>query len=279
MTNIIDKLRTGILVMGVLNITPDSFFDGGRYVLISKAIDRAAIMIAEGVSIIDVGGESTRPGSCSISDDEEMSRVIPVITELLKRFDIFISVDTSKASVIRESASLGVHLINDVRSLSEDGSLEAAVQSRLPVCLVHNTMSFPKDMQYNLVYKDILQEIELYFVNRINCCVKAGLSKDKLLIDPGFGFGKNLDENYQLLSNLSYFFRFNVPLLVGMSHKSMIGDLLNCSVSERVIGSIVCAVIAAMQGVKVIRVHDVKETVDAIKIIELVLQCKGEKFT
>jgi len=260
-------------VMGILNVTPDSFSDGGRHNNLDLAIKHAHEMIDAGATILDIGGESTRPGAAEVSDDEELSRVVPVVEALARRFDVWLSVDTSKASVIRESAAAGVHLINDIRSLQEPGAMQAAAAAGLPVCLMH-MQGDPKTMQQSPHYDDLIAEVDGYFVQHIAQCLEAGIAKDKLLLDPGFGFGKNLHHNYELLARLAEFHHFGLPLLVGMSRKSMIGQLLHVSPEQRVAGSIACAVIAAMQGAQIVRVHDVKETVQAMRIVEATLSAK-----
>lgn len=260
-------------VMGILNVTPDSFSDGGRHNSLDLAIKYAHEMIDAGATILDIGGESTRPGAAEVSDDEELSRVVPVVEALARRFDVWLSVDTSKASVIRESARAGAHLINDIRSLQEPGAMQAAAETGLPVCLMH-MQGQPKTMQHAPHYDDLIAEIDDYFVQHIAQCIDAGIAKDKLLLDPGFGFGKNLHHNYELLAHLAEFHHFGLPLLVGMSRKSMIGQLLHVSPEQRVTGSVACAVIAAMQGAKIVRVHDVKETVQAMRIVEATLSAK-----
>nr|WP_318384590.1 dihydropteroate synthase [uncultured Enterobacter sp.] len=263
-------------VMGILNVTPDSFSDGGAHNTLVEAVKHANLMINAGATIIDVGGESTRPGALDVSVDEELSRVVPVVEALAQRFEVWISVDTSKAEVIREVARVGAHIINDIRSLSEPGALEAAAQTGLPVCLMH-MQGDPKTMQDAPKYADVMTDVTQYFVDNIARCERAGIAKDKLLLDPGFGFGKNLSHNYALLARLSEFHQFNLPLLVGMSRKSMIGQLLNVGPSERLSGSLACAVIAAMQGAHIIRVHDVKETVEAMRVVEATLSAKEKK--
>ncbi|OJB84770.1 dihydropteroate synthase [Yersinia ruckeri] len=260
-------------VMGILNVTPDSFSDGGRHNNLENALHHAQAMITAGATLIDVGGESTRPGAAEVSEQEELDRVIPVVEALAKRFEIFISVDTSKASVMTESANAGAHLINDIRSLQEPGALDAAVATGLPVCLMH-MQGQPQSMQQSPHYDDLLADVNRFFADNIERCGAAGIAKSKLLLDPGFGFGKNLAHNYQLLARLAEFHHFGRPLLVGMSRKSMIGQLLNIPPQQRVIGSVACAVIAAMQGAQIIRVHDVKETVEAMRIVEATLSAK-----
>jgi len=260
-------------VMGILNVTPDSFSDGGRHNSLELAIAHAKAMVDAGATILDIGGESTRPGAAEVSDDEELSRVVPVVEALARRFDVWLSVDTSKASVIRESAEAGAHLINDIRSLQEPGAMQAAAATGLPVCLMH-MQGEPKTMQHAPHYDDVVADVDSYFVRHIAQCRDAGIPKEKLLLDPGFGFGKNLQHNYALLARLAEFHHFGLPLLVGMSRKSMIGQLLHVSPEQRVTGSVACAVIAAMQGAQIVRVHDVKETVQAMRIVEATLSAK-----
>ncbi|CFQ86011.1 dihydropteroate synthase [Yersinia enterocolitica] len=260
-------------VMGILNVTPDSFSDGGHHNNLDKALQHAQLMLSAGATLIDIGGESTRPGAAEVSEQEELDRVVPVVEALASRFDIWLSVDTSKASVIAESARAGAHLINDIRSLQEPGALDAAVKTGLPVCLMH-MQGQPQSMQQSPHYDNLLADINQFFEHHIERCVAAGIAKNKLLLDPGFGFGKNLAHNYQLLARLAELHHFELPLLVGMSRKSMVGQLLNVPPQQRVIGSVACAVIAAMQGAQIIRVHDVKETVEAMRIVEATLSAK-----
>ncbi|MCT9845327.1 dihydropteroate synthase [Leclercia adecarboxylata ATCC 23216 = NBRC 102595] len=260
-------------VMGILNVTPDSFSDGGTHNTLIEAVRHANLMINAGATIIDVGGESTRPGAADVSVDEELSRVIPVVEALAQRFEVWISVDTSKPEVIRESARVGAHIINDIRSLTEPGALEAAAETGLPVCLMH-MQGQPKTMQDAPKYDDVYADVNRYFVEHIARCERAGIAKEKLLLDPGFGFGKNLSHNFELLARLSEFYHFGLPLLVGMSRKSMIGQLLNVGPSDRLNGSLACAIIAAMQGAHIIRVHDVKETAEAMRVVEATLAAK-----
>jgi len=263
-------------VMGILNVTPDSFSDGGKHNQLIDAVKHANAMINAGATIVDVGGESTRPGASEVSVDEELSRVIPVVEAVAQRFEVWVSVDTSKPEVIRESARAGAHIINDIRSLSEPGALEAAAQTGLPVFLMHR-QGEPRTMQNAPHYDDVFESVNRYFVEQIARCEAAGIAKENLLLDPGFGFGKNLHHNYQLLARLSEFHHFELPLLVGMSRKSMVGQLLNVGPTERLSGSLACAVIAAMQGANIIRVHDVKETVEAMRVVEATLSAKDKK--
>ncbi|AMB74405.1 dihydropteroate synthase [Pantoea sp. PA1] len=261
-------------VMGILNVTPDSFSDGGKHNALVDALTHTNEMVNAGATIIDVGGESTRPGADEVSVEEELERVIPVVAAIAQRFEVWISVDTSKAEVIREAASVGAHIINDVRSLSEPGALAAAAATGLPVCLMH-MKGEPRTMQQAPAYQDIFSEVDAYFVEQLARCEAAGIKKENLLLDPGFGFGKNLSHNYELLARLGEFHHFGLPLLVGMSRKSMIGQLLNVGPGQRLTGSLACAVIAAMQGAHIIRVHDVKETVEAMRVVEATQRAKG----
>lgn len=261
-------------VMGILNVTPDSFSDGGKHNALVDALTHTNEMVNAGATIIDVGGESTRPGADEVSVEEELERVVPVIDAIAQRFEVWISVDTSKADVIREAARVGAHIINDVRSLSEPGALEAAASTGLPVCLMH-MQGEPRTMQQAPVYENILSEVDTYFAQQIARCEAAGMKKERLILDPGFGFGKNLSHNYELLAHLGDFHHFGLPLLVGMSRKSMIGQLLNVGPSQRLTGSLSCAVIAAMQGAQIIRAHDVKETAEAMRVVEATRRAKG----
>ena len=263
-------------VMGILNVTPDSFSDGGTHNTLVEAVKHANLMINAGATIIDIGGESTRPGAADVSVEEELARVIPTVEAIAQRFEVWISVDTSKPEVIRESARVGAHIINDIRSLTEPGALEAAAETGLPVCLMH-MQGQPKTMQDAPKYADVFADVERFFVEHIVRCERAGIAKAKLLLDPGFGFGKNLSHNYELLARLGEFHHFGLPLLVGMSRKSMVGQLLNVGPTERLSGSLACAVIAAMQGAQIIRVHDVKETVEALRVVEATLAAKENK--
>lgn len=262
--------------MGILNVTPDSFSDGGTHNTLVEAVKHANLMINAGATIIDIGGESTRPGAADVSVEEELARVIPTVEAIAQRFEVWISVDTSKPEVIRESARVGAHIINDIRSLTEPGALEAAADTGLPVCLMH-MQGQPKTMQDAPKYADVFADVERFFVEHIVRCERAGIAKDKLLLDPGFGFGKNLSHNYELLARLGEFHHFGLPLLVGMSRKSMVGQLLNVGPTERLSGSLACAVIAAMQGAQIIRVHDVKETVEALRVVEATTAAKENK--
>lgn len=258
-------------VMGILNMTPDSFSDGGKFNNLDAAMYHVDQMIHAGATMIDIGGESTRPGADEVSVEQELERVIPVVEKIAKYFDVWISVDTSKPEVITASAQAGAHLINDIRALTLPRALAAAQKTGLPVCLMH-MQGEPRTMQQAPHYQqDIYVEVEQFFTQHIERCVAAGIEREKIILDPGFGFGKNLQHNYRLLAKLEYFHHFGLPLLVGMSRKSMVGQILNVPPLERTIGSVSCAVIAAMKGAKIIRVHDVKETFDALRIVQATL--------
>ncbi|CAA2930362.1 dihydropteroate synthase [Arsenophonus endosymbiont of Bemisia tabaci] len=261
------------VVMGILNVTPDSFSDGGIYNRYDYALKHVASMVNHGAAIIDIGGESTRPGATKVTLQQELDRVIPIIEAVTDRFDVWVSVDTSKAVVMRKAARAGAHIINDVRSLHEPGALEAAAETGLPICIMH-MLGQPKTMQQTPDYKNVVAEVKQYLSDEIKRCEAAGIAKNRLIIDPGFGFGKNLVHNYQLLAKLNEFHALGVPLLVGMSRKSMIGELLDVPLEERLIGGIACAVIAAMQGAQIIRAHNVKETLQAMKIVQATLSVK-----
>lgn len=256
-------------VMGILNVTPDSFSDGGAFSILENGLVQTDLMLSEGADIIDIGGESTRPGAQDVSLQQELDRVIPVIESISKRFDTIISIDTSKAKVMSEAVKAGASLINDVRALQGNGALEAAVEASVPVCLMH-MQGQPRVMQHNPSYDDVVKEVMMFLQERISVCCKAGIAQEQIIVDPGFGFGKSLEQNYQMLANLESFHRLNVPILAGMSRKSMIGNLLQREIGQRLAGNIAVATVAAQKGAQLIRVHDVKETVDAVKIINMI---------
>jgi len=263
------------IIMGVLNITPDSFSDGGQYIGIDKAISRAQKMIEQGADIIDIGGESTRPGSSAASVSEELDRVIPIIKELSSVSNVTISVDTSKPEVMEQAVSAGASIINDVCALSEDGAISIASSLGVKVCLMH-MQGKPRDMQINPTYNDVVGDIKEFFVNRIDTCISAGINRDNIIIDPGFGFGKTLDHNLEILRRLAEFNSIKLPVMVGMSRKSMIGSLLGERVvDDRVMGSAAAAMIAVQNGASIVRVHDVMETKDALSVLHRVDQLKG----
>ncbi|BCL68684.1 dihydropteroate synthase [Vibrio nigripulchritudo] len=258
-------------VMGILNVTPDSFSDGGKFNRIDHALEQARSMIQAGASIIDIGGESTRPGAPEVSLQEELNRVIPVITALRAKSDVWISIDTSKAEVMKQAVEAGADIINDVRALQEPGAIEVAADAGVPVCLMH-MQGQPRTMQSNPKYQDVLLEVGEFLNERVTACEKAGIKKEQLILDPGFGFGKTLAHNYHLLANLEKFHQFGIPILAGMSRKSMIFKLLEKQPAECVVGSVTCASIAALKGAQIIRVHDVPETVEAMKIINTICE-------
>ncbi len=254
-------------VMGILNVTPDSFSDGSRFNSIDAALAQTEQMISDGATIIDIGGESTRPGADDVSESDELSRVIPVLKAVKQRFDIIVSIDTSKAAVMAEAIEHGAGLINDVCALQNEHCLSVMAQASLPVCLMH-MQGKPRTMQANPQYDDVIGDIKSFFKERISACEQAGIAKERLVLDPGFGFGKTLAQNYHLLAHFGDFQSFGLPLLAGLSRKSMIGNLLKREVDERLAGSLATAVLAAQKGAGIIRVHDVKETVDALAILQ-----------
>ena len=257
-------------IMGVLNITPDSFSDGGRFLEHEAALAQAQRLIEEGADIIDVGGESTRPGAESVSVEEELRRVVPVIEALSGRITRTISVDTSKPVVMRAAVRAGAGLINDVNALRSPGALDIAAELGVPVCLMH-MKGEPRGMQLNPQYDDVVAEVRDFLLERAVVAESAGIDRGKIYIDPGFGFGKTLEHNLALLRRLDEFAATGYPVLVGMSRKSMVGALLDTPVDDRLSGSVTLAAIAAMKGAAVIRVHDVKPTRDALKVCGAVM--------
>ncbi|MDH5977291.1 dihydropteroate synthase [Vibrio splendidus] len=255
-------------VMGILNVTPDSFSDGGKFNSLDNALQQAERMIQAGVSIIDIGGESTRPGAPDVSLEEELARVIPAIKAIRTKFDVWISIDTSKAEVMRQAVEAGADLINDVRALQEPGALQAAAEANVPVCLMH-MKGQPRTMQASPVYDDVLLDVEAFLQERVEACDAVGISKEQLILDPGFGFGKTIEHNYHLLAHLEKFHTLGLPVLAGMSRKSMIFKLLDKAPADCMVASVTCATIAAMKGAQIIRVHDVEDTLEAMKIIEV----------
>jgi dihydropteroate synthase len=253
-------------VMGVLNVTPDSFSDGGRYRDRAAALAHARRMVEEGAAIIDVGGESTRPGSLAASLAEELDRVIPVIEALRRDSGIYISVDTSKPEVMRAAAQAGAGLINDVRALQEPGALEAAAECGCAVCLMH-MQGEPGTMQDAPRYADVVTEVREFLRRRVAACEAAGIGRARIAVDPGFGFGKSLEHNLALLAGLPVIAADGLPLLVGLSRKRMIGTLTGRGDGERLAGSLAAAVVAAQNGARIVRAHDVRETVDALRVV------------
>jgi dihydropteroate synthase len=256
--------------MGILNVTPDSFSDGGLFLSVSQSIDHAARMIAEGADIIDIGGESTRPGASAVSVDEELERVLPVINAISERFDVMISIDTSKAEVMEAAVRAGAGMINDVRALAAKGALQVAAKMTVPICLMH-MQGQPKSMQDNPVYDDVVADVRDFLSKRVDACVEAGIDINRLIIDPGFGFGKTQQQNFALLNHLESIRKHDLPILVGLSRKSIIAQTLGLDVGERTCASIALALLAVLNGANIVRVHDVKETIQAIRMAEAVL--------
>lgn len=259
------------LVMGVLNVTPDSFSDGGKFFATDAAIRQAERMFAAGAAIVDVGGESSRPGAGQISEDEELDRVIPVIEIISDGTDIAVSIDTSKPGVMRAAVNAGASMINDVYALRQDGAVEAASELGVAVCLMH-MQGEPGTMQENPGYQDIPGDILDFLSKRITACRDAGIDDEKIVIDPGFGFGKTHEHNVRLLASLDRFQELGMPLLVGLSRKSTLGALTGKDVEERLPAGIAAAILAVERGAHIVRTHDVDETIDALKIASAVMQ-------
>lgn len=271
MQQILEKIRSGHwVVMGILNVTPDSFSDGGRFNHLDSALKHALMMQQQGAEIIDIGGESTRPGAEPVPLDEELNRVIPVIVKIRQHSDIAISIDTSKPELMQAAIDAGASMVNDVNALQAEGALEVCVRHQLPVCLMHKKGS-PQTMQHNPQYRDVVDEVKRYLQQRAEVCVEAGIKKENIIIDPGFGFGKTLENNLYLLKEMTQFCDMEFPVLVGISRKSMFGQLLDKEVDERLIASVSAAVIAYQKGARFFRVHDVAETCDALRLCEAVV--------
>ncbi|SJN54010.1 Dihydropteroate synthase [Vibrio ruber DSM 16370] len=257
-------------VMGILNTTPDSFSDGGQFTSPEKALAHADSMIEAGATIIDVGGESTRPGAAEVTVAEELERVVPVVGAIRQKYpDIWISVDTSKAEVMQQSIDAGADMINDIRSLQEPDALAVVAKANIPVCLMH-MQGQPGTMQERPEYRDVVQDVYTFLNDRITICEEAGIRRENIILDPGFGFGKTLEHNYHLLANLNTFHQFGLPLLIGLSRKTMLHKFLGKQPADCMVASVVCAAVAAMQGAQIFRVHDVDETVEAMKIISMI---------
>jgi dihydropteroate synthase len=263
--------------MGVLNITPNSFSDGGIFLDIDQAYQRAQDMMAQGVDIIDIGGESSQPGIAPVSCAEELARVIPIIERIRATSDICISIDTYKPEVMQAAVQAGASIINDIRALTCDGALAMAVRLNVPVCLMH-MKGAPESMQNNPQYvDDVVDEINLFLAQRVDACLQAGMLPQHLILDPGFGFGKSVSHNLCLVKRLNEFQQHQLPLLLGVSRKSTIGTLLSKSVESRLTGGIAMAVFAALQGVSIIRTHDLDETNQALQIIHAIMQSSNER--
>ena len=257
-------------VMGILNVTPDSFSDGGRYNQLDAALLHVEQMLAAGATLIDVGGESTRPGAALVSVQEEVDRVVPMVEAIRMRFDTVVSIDTSTPEVMRGSAAVGAGLINDIRALLRPGALQAAADSGLAVCLMH-MQGDPQTMQQAPAYDSVLADVNSFLELRVQACLDAGIERNRLVLDPGFGFGKSLQHNLELFAGMPQVRPLDLPLLVGVSRKSMIGQALDRPVDQRLSGGLALATLAVAKGARFIRVHDVPETVDAVRMAEAVL--------
>ncbi|MBX8492443.1 dihydropteroate synthase [Pseudomonas cichorii] len=264
---VLDLARTH--VMGILNATPDSFSDGGRYSQLDAALRHAEAMVLAGATLIDVGGESTRPGAPPVSPVEELERVAPVVEAIGRELDVIVSVDTSTPEVMLETARLGAGLINDVRSLGRPGALEAAARTGLPVCLMH-MLGEPGNMQDDPRYTDLVGEVSAFLQERMTQCAAAGIERERIILDPGFGFAKTLDHNLSLFKHMEVLHSLGRPLLVGVSRKSMIGAVLGRPVGERLYGGLALAALAMAKGARILRVHDVAETADVVRMIAAV---------
>ena len=258
-------------VMGVLNVTPDSFSDGGKFISPKSALQQARKMVTAGAEILDVGGESTRPGADPVGEQEELDRVIPVIESICAEFDVVVSIDTSKPGVMRAAVAAGATMINDVCALQVDGALAAAAELQQPVCLMH-MQGQPRSMQAEPQYDDVVDEVTQFLENRVTQCIEAGLGKDLLLVDPGFGFGKTTVHNVELLANLRQLQRIGCPVLIGVSRKSTLGVITGRDVDELIPASIAAAVVAVMHGAQIVRAHDVVETLDALNVVRCLIE-------
>ena len=252
-------------IMGILNITPDSFSDRGKHQVLDQALFSAEQMLRDGATILDIGGESTRPGAAAVSLSEELARVVPVISAIRQRFDCVISIDTSKADVMSAAVHAGADMINDVCALQAPAALQTAAALQVPVCIMHMQRA-PRTMQNDPHYQQVVPEVLAFLLARAEACQQAGIAASQIILDPGFGFGKTLAHNYQLLAALDQFVATGYGVLAGMSRKSMIGQLLDLPMSERLAGSLACASLAAYAGAQIIRVHDVKESVQAVRV-------------
>lgn len=267
-------------VMGILNVTPDSFSDGGELMSngradVDKIISRAERMVSAGVDFLDIGGESTRPGAVAVTEQEELERVAPVIEALAPRFDVVLSVDTSSPAVMTQCASLGAGLINDVRALARPGAVEAVARSGLPVCIMH-IQGTPATMQEAPHYVDVVSEILEYLMSKVALYGEAGIGRDRIIVDPGFGFGKSLQHNLALLNKMDKFSSLDLPVLVGLSRKRMLGFITGKPEKERVAAGVAAAVIAVMKGACIVRTHDVPETIDALKVCDRVRSAQSQ---
>ena len=266
------------VVMGILNVTPDSFSDGGRFTERDAALRQAERMLADGAAIIDVGGESTRPGAAPVSEQQELDRVVPVVEALTSELDALVSVDTSTAAVIRGAAAAGAGMINDVRALRRSGAQDAAAASGLPVCLMH-MQGEPGNMQDDPRYQDVTAEVVDFLRQRIAACGQVGIPRERLLVDPGFGFAKTVAHNLTLMHEMAALQELALPILIGISRKSLFGKLLGRDVNERLPASLAAAVMCVERGAMIVRAHDVKETVDVVRLAHAVRQSSGGERT
>ncbi|HLT14861.1 MAG TPA: dihydropteroate synthase [Marinobacter sp.] len=260
-------------VMGILNVTPDSFSDGGRFNSVEAALNRARQMVSEGAAFIDVGGESTRPGAAPVSTQDELDRVCPVVEAIARELDVVISVDTSNPVVMEETVKAGAGLINDVRALQRKGAPEVAAKSGVPVCIMH-IQGEPDTMQDSPRYRNVRRDVSSFLTERMRVAEAAGVLPENIILDPGFGFGKSVEHNVQLLASLEQMHLLGHPLLIGLSRKSMLGAITGRDVNERLPASLAAATISAMKGASILRVHDVRETVDAVKVVAAVMEAR-----
>lgn len=253
------------VVMGVLNVTPDSFSDGGQYLNLDAAVARAREMVGEGAAIVDIGGESTRPGAQPVGEQEEIERVVPVIERLSRELDCVISIDTLKPAVMEAACAAGAGMINDVNALQAPGAIEIACRHEVAVCLMH-MQGEPRSMQDAPRYANVVADVRQFLADRVKACIAAGVSPQRIVVDPGVGFGKTLQHNLELLANLEQFHSLNCPLLIGVSRKSMFKALLDAAVDQRLNGALSAAAIAVWQGAAIVRAHDVRATAEAIRV-------------
>lgn len=256
-------------VMGIVNVTPDSFSDGGKYCSTASAVEHGLQLIAEGADILDIGGESTRPGASPVSLDEELSRVIPVIEALSAVSSVPLSIDTYKPEVMRAAILAGADIVNDICALREDGALEVVASSNAGVCLMH-MQGVPQTMQINPTYHDVVAEVKQFLTDRVDACLAGGILKERILLDPGFGFGKTTAHNIALIQHLDRLAELGFPLLVGLSRKSVLGKIAGGDELQRLHAGLAASVVSVMKGAKIVRVHDVKATVDALKVVTAV---------
>lgn len=257
-------------VMGIVNVTPDSFSDGGKYSSVDLAVEHALQLIAEGADILDIGGESTRPGAAPVGLEEELRRVIPVIEALSKVTTVPISIDTYKPEVMRAAIQAGADIVNDICALREDGALEIVSNSNAGVCLMH-MQGIPQTMQINPQYTDVVSEVKQFLADRVEACLAHGIARERIMLDPGFGFGKTTAHNVALIQHLDSFVELGFPLLVGLSRKSVLGRIAGGDEQQRLHAGLAASVISVMKGAKIVRVHDVKATVDALKVVAAVM--------